>query len=227
MSVFFNKEKDFFFQVKIFFWNKYIWQMWLLYDIIYKKNLFWNIYIFNVQILNEAVCISHQTNAFVKDWNPSLLFPSKSRIVGQTGIFISEKEKHWALFKRICVTQVHNSLVITLSKKCSWFYKYLLHYKQINCVDSQMVHLFYLTAGSSHIKVNRRVRYIHCFWKSKILFRFDFTFSETNSELNLFLLKKKLFLYVHDSCCLKMTVRIISVPSVLIRSHSENISKII
>ena len=38
-----------------------------------------------VQILDEAICISLNTNAFMKDMNQSLLTTALGKMVGQTG----------------------------------------------------------------------------------------------------------------------------------------------
>ena len=59
------------------------------------------------------------------------------------------------MFKKICCTLVHHSSVISLSKKCSWFYTNFHDYKQITCVGSPTVHIFKNTLGSSCIKINR------------------------------------------------------------------------
>ena len=40
-----------------------------------------------VQILDEAVCISHSTNTFRKGSNPTILLLTKSKMVGQSGLF--------------------------------------------------------------------------------------------------------------------------------------------
>ena len=40
-----------------------------------------------VQILDEAVCISHSANILEKGMNPTILPPSMGNIVGQTGLF--------------------------------------------------------------------------------------------------------------------------------------------
>ena len=39
-----------------------------------------------VQILNEAVCISHSGDTFGKGMNPTILLPAMGNIVRQTGL---------------------------------------------------------------------------------------------------------------------------------------------
>ena len=44
--------------------------------------------VIQVQILNEAVCVSHFSNTLGKSMNPTIFSPAMCKIVGQTGFFI-------------------------------------------------------------------------------------------------------------------------------------------
>ena len=56
----------------------------------------------------------------------------------------------------LCLSQLCHK-IITLSKKCGWFYTNLHYYKQITCVGSPTVNIFNPTVEFSCIEIDRRV----------------------------------------------------------------------
>ena len=67
------------------------------------------------------------------------------------------------LFRRICGILVHYSSVISLSKKCSWFYTKLRHNKQITSVGCPIVHIFKRIFAISYVTIDGRAHYIYIY----------------------------------------------------------------
>ena len=67
------------------------------------------------------------------------------------------------LFRRVFSTLFRISSIISLCKKCGWFYTNLRDYKQFTYVGSQTVHIFNHIVGPLHIKIDGGVHDIYIY----------------------------------------------------------------